>query len=126
METQRHRGVRLCLCVAAGGVVREPIGRSGVSICMSFLFEFDLEKALRNASRHGVSFAEAQTAFLDPLALEVPDPEHSMQEERLLLIGRTIHQRLLVVVFTERGDSIRIISAREATLRERRIYEEGS
>jgi hypothetical protein len=93
---------------------------------MSFLFEFDREKALRNAIRHGVSFAEAQTVFLDPLALEVPDPEHSMQEERLLLVGRSVHQRLLVVSFTERGDSIRIISAREATRHERRIYEEGS
>jgi len=66
--------------------------------------------------------------FGDPgyLYVEVPDPEHSMQEERLLLVGRSFHQRLLVVAFTERGDSIRIISAREATRHERRIYEEGS
>jgi uncharacterized DUF497 family protein len=71
---------------------------------MSFLFEFDPE---------------------DPLALEAPDPDHSMQEERSLLVGRSSRQRLLVVAFTERGDSIRIISAREATRHERRIYEQG-
>ncbi|HEX8363587.1 MAG TPA: BrnT family toxin [Longimicrobium sp.] len=93
---------------------------------MGFHFEFDLEKAVGNTIKHGVSFAEAQTVFLDPLALEAPDPEHSMQEERLLLVGRSVRQRLLVVVFTERGDSIRIISAREATRHEKRIYEEGS
>jgi uncharacterized DUF497 family protein len=92
---------------------------------MSFLFEFDPDKGVRNAFKHGVSFAEAQTVFLDPLALEVPDPDHSMQEERSLVVGRSFRQRLLVVAFTERGDSIRIISAREATRHERRIYEEG-
>lgn len=92
---------------------------------MSFLFEFDPHKAVLNATKHGVSFAEAQTVFLDPLALEVPDPEHSMQEERLLLVGRSYHQRLLTVAFTERGDTIRIISARVATRQERKIYEEG-
>jgi hypothetical protein len=93
---------------------------------MAFLFEFDPDKAVGNAIKHRVSFGEAQTVFLDPLALEVPDPEHSMHEERLLLVGRSFHQRLLVVAFTERGDSIRIISARKATRHERRIYEERS
>lgn len=92
---------------------------------MGFVFEIDPDKAVGNAIKHGVSFGEAQTVFMDPLGLEIPDPEHSMQEERLLLVGRSFHQRLLVVAFTERGDSIRIISAREATRRERRIYEEG-
>lgn len=93
---------------------------------MSFLFEYDPEKAARNLAKHRVSFAEAETVFTDPLALEMPDPEHSLEEERLLLVGRSFRQRLLVVVFTERGDSIRIISARGATSHERRAYEEGS
>jgi uncharacterized DUF497 family protein len=92
---------------------------------MSFRFEYDPVKAARNLLKHRISFAEAETVFTDPLAREVPDPEHSSREERLLLVGRSFRRRLLVVVFTERGDSIRIISAREATRAERRDYEEG-
>ena len=93
---------------------------------MSIRFEYDPVKAARNLSKHRISFAEAETVFIDPLAREVPDPEHSSEEERLLLVGRSFRRRLLVVVFTERGDSIRIISAREATRAERRNYEERS
>ena len=93
---------------------------------MSFVFEHDPGKAVRNLAKHRVSFTEAETVFTDPLALGKPDPEHSWKEERLLLVGHSFQHRLLVVVFTERGDSIRIISAREATPRETRDYEEGS
>ncbi|MBD0320450.1 MAG: BrnT family toxin [Gemmatimonadetes bacterium] len=93
---------------------------------MSLRFEYDPIKAARKLSKHGISFAEAETVFVDPLAREVPDLEHSFEEERLLLVGRSFRLRLLVVVFTERSDSIRIISAREATRAERSHYEEGS
>lgn len=89
-------------------------------------FEWDPDKASGNLSRHGVSFAEAQTVFLDPLALDGPDPDHSMREERALVVGRSFQGRLLVVVFTERNGAIRIISAREATRGERKAYEHGS
>jgi len=93
---------------------------------MSLVFEHDPDKAARNLAKHRVSFAEAETVFADLLALERPDPEHSWEEERLLLVGQSFQHRLLVVAFTERGDSIRIISARVATPRETRDYEAGS
>ena len=93
---------------------------------MSLVFEYDPGKAARNVAKHGVSFAEAATVFVDPLALETPDLAHSSRERRLLLVGRSYRQRLLVVVFTQRFHSIRIFSAREATRHEGRDYEEGS
>ena len=90
-----------------------------------FLFEHDPEKAAKNSLKHGISFGEAQTVFTDPLVLESTDSEHSVEEERLLLIGQSFRRRLLYVVFTQRGDAVRIISARKATKHERRLYEEG-
>jgi hypothetical protein len=90
-----------------------------------FLFEHDPEKATKNSLKHGISFGEAQTVFTDPLVLESTDSEHSVEEERLLLIGQSFRRRLLYVVFTQRGDAVRIISARKATKHERRLYEEG-
>jgi uncharacterized protein len=93
---------------------------------MGLRFEWDAEKARINLKKHGVSFDEASTAFGDPLALTMPDPLHSDGEERLVLLGQTLHQRLLVVVVhTERGNRIRLISAREATRKERVYYEEN-
>lgn len=86
-------------------------------------FEWDLEKAESNLQKHGVGFDEAATAFADPLSLTIPDPDHSTEEDRFVLIGETYGRRLIVVVFTERGDRFRIISARLATRRERRPYE---
>ena len=91
---------------------------------MGFSLEWDPEKAARNLVSHRISFPEAQTAFVDPLAVDVPDPNHSFAEERFVLIGHSYRQRLLVVVYTEVVETIRIISAREATRRERRMYEE--
>lgn len=91
-----------------------------------FLFEHDPEKAAQNSSKHGITFGEAQTVFTDPLVMETADLEHSAEEERLLLIGQSFRRRLLFVVFTQRGDSVRIISARKATRHERRLYEEGA
>jgi uncharacterized DUF497 family protein len=92
---------------------------------MSLLFEWDREKARRNRAKHGVSFDEALTAFADPLGRIFDDPAHSAEETREILVGHSKRRRLLVVSFEERGDSVRIISARRATKNERHDYEEG-
>jgi uncharacterized DUF497 family protein len=88
-------------------------------------FEWDLAKAKSNLSKHGVSFEEAATIFGDPLSLTIPDPGHSEQENRFVTIGVSSKLRTVVVVQTDRGDAVRIISARLATTRERKDYEEG-
>ena len=94
---------------------------------MALRFEWDDDKAAYNQRKHGVTFGEAGTAFADPLAVIFDDEEHSQYEIREILIGHSVVRRLLVVSFTERGeDIVRIISAREATKRERRDYEEGT
>ena len=87
-------------------------------------FEWDRDKASANAAKHGVSFIEAITAFGDPLSLTIADPDHSEDERRYLLIGRTHRNRLVVVAHTERGELIRVINAREASPREVRRYEQ--
>jgi len=86
---------------------------------MGLLFEWDPKKARLNLKRHGISFDEASTSFRDALSRTIDDPLHSEGEERLVLIGHSIRGRLLVVVRTERGDRISIISARLATSTER-------
>ena len=86
-------------------------------------FEWDLEKARLNRAKHDVSFEEAATAFGDPLSVTISDPDHSDEEDRFILLGQTHTGRLVVVVLTDRGDKVRIISARLATRRERRAYE---
>ncbi len=86
------------------------------------LFEWDNQKALSNEQKHGISFDEASTVFGDPLSLTLHDPQHSANEERFVVIGRSHKNRILIVVHTERGDSIRIISARKATKNERSQY----
>ena len=92
---------------------------------MNFKFEWDEEKANANLQKHRVSFDEATTIFSDRFSITVFDPDHSPSEERYIHIGSSDRGRLLVVVYTERGLSIRIISCRKATARERVIYEEG-
>jgi hypothetical protein len=92
---------------------------------MALLFEWDPRKARRNLTLHGVSFDEASTAFQDPLSKTIADPLHSEDEERFVLLGHSHRNRLLVVVHTERGDRIRLISARLASNRERVRYEES-
>ncbi len=87
------------------------------------IFEWDPQKAKTNFEKHGITFDEASTVFKDNLSLTIDDPLHSYDEERLVLIGMSYKNRLLVVVHTEREDSIRIISARKAVKRERRYYE---
>ncbi|EFI35420.1 protein of unknown function DUF497 [Desulfonatronospira thiodismutans ASO3-1] len=92
---------------------------------MGLLFEWDSKKARLNLKRHGVSFDEASTAFHDPLSQTVEDPLHPGNEERFVLIGRSIQGRLLVIVHMDRGERIQIISARLATNNERVRYEEN-
>ena len=89
-------------------------------------FEWDTRKAKQNLEIHGVSFDEASTAFRDILSLAIYDPLHSEAEDRFVLIGNSYKDRLLVVVHTERGDRIRLISARKASTKERTQYEENA
>ncbi len=86
-------------------------------------FDWDPSKAEENLLNHGISFEEATTVFGDPLAGTILDPDHSEGEARLLTIGWTANGRLIVVSHTEEGDTIRLISAREATSHERKQYE---
>ena len=88
-------------------------------------FEWDSRKAATNLKDHGVSFEEALTVFADPLGSIFDDLDHSTSERRELIVGHSAERRLLVVSFTERNTRTRIISAREATARERRDYEEN-
>jgi uncharacterized DUF497 family protein len=88
-------------------------------------FEWDPDKARRNAAKHGISFDEASTAFGDPLSLTIDDPDHTQGEERLLLLGQTHLGKLVVVADLDDDETVRIISARIAERHERRIYEEG-
>jgi uncharacterized protein len=88
-------------------------------------FDWDPNKATSNLRRHNVSFGEAATIFSDPLSTTVPDPDHSLAEDRFITVGFSHRGRLLMVAHTERGDRIRIISARELTRTERVQYEEG-
>jgi uncharacterized DUF497 family protein len=87
-------------------------------------FEWDPDKASRNRQKHRVSFHEAATVFGDALAITYSDPDHSVSEQRFITIGSSNSTRILVVAHTDRGNNIRIISARKATSRERKHYEE--
>ncbi|MBM4278535.1 MAG: BrnT family toxin [Deltaproteobacteria bacterium] len=89
-------------------------------------FEWDPIKAKQNLEIHGVSFDEASTAFRDTLSLTIYDPLHSEEEDRFALIGNSHKGRLLVVIHTERRNSIRLISARKATKKEKVQYEENA
>ena len=93
---------------------------------MGYLFEYDPNKAYTNEQSHNVTFEEASTVFGDTLSLTIYDEEHSEDEDRWIIIGMSIQQRLLVVVHTDRGDTIRIISARRATVHERKTYERNA
>ena len=92
---------------------------------MNATFEWNIEKAESNLQKHGVSFDEAATVFFDPLSITIPDPLHSGEESRFVIAGLSRRQNYLVVVHTERGENIRIISARPATPSERKKYESG-
>ncbi len=87
--------------------------------------EWDPRKAKSNLEKHGVSFEEAATALSDPMAATGADPDHSITEQRYVTLGLSEKGRLVVVSHTEKGETIRIISARKASKGEREIYEEG-
>jgi hypothetical protein len=88
-------------------------------------FEWDREKARANLRKHGVDFDEAATVFSDPLSVLVSDPDHSLDEQRFVVLCVSRQGKLLVVTFAERPHRTRIISARLATSAERRSYEEA-
>ena len=88
------------------------------------IFEWDPEKAREKEQNHGVTFAQATEVFDDDHSSSVPDPDHSVDEERYLIFGTSKQGTHLVVSYTERGDRIRLISARPMTPRERRAYEQ--
>jgi uncharacterized DUF497 family protein len=89
------------------------------------IYEWDAKKAAANLKKHGISFADAATVFLDAFALTYMDPDHSAEEQREITIGHTIKEQLVFVAHCERRGRLRIISARSATRSERRQYEEA-
>lgn len=89
------------------------------------ILEWDPEKARSNLEKHWVDFHEAGTVFDDPLSTTVPDPAHSVDEQRYITIGLSLSGRILVVAHTDRGEAVRLITARPATPSERRFYEQG-
>ena len=91
---------------------------------MAINFEWDDKKAKSNLLKHGIAFEEASTAFGDDLSITIEDPLHSHNENRFILIGKSVNNKTLVVVHLEVTDSIRIISARKATKKEHKFYEE--
>ena len=89
------------------------------------VYEWDPEKARANLQKHGVSFEEAASVFLDPLALTFSDPDHSDEEQREITIGNSEKDRVVIVAHCPRGGRTRVFSAREVTRKERNQYEEG-
>jgi uncharacterized DUF497 family protein len=92
---------------------------------MAITFEWDQAKAKVNLAKHGVSFEQATSAFYDPLSLTIPDPMHSVGEFRFILIGVSDAGRTLVVAHSDRGQAIRIISARPTSRKEKNFYEKN-
>jgi uncharacterized DUF497 family protein len=91
----------------------------------TFRFESESQKARSNERKHGVSFEEAETVFRDVFALHAYDGDHSWEEDRFIIIGMSERERVLTVVYVERTSVVlRLISARRATLHERKTYEE--
>jgi uncharacterized DUF497 family protein len=89
------------------------------------LFEWDARKARANLAKHSITFEEAFTVFGDINSITITDPVHSVSEERYVILGQSYKGKLMVVVHTERGENIRIISARAANRKERKTYEEN-
>ena len=90
------------------------------------IYEWDPKKAAANQRKHDISFDDAASVFLDPLALTFADSDHSIAEQRGVTIGHTRRQQVVFVAHCQRGNRVRLISARRATPRERRQYEEGN
>jgi hypothetical protein len=111
-----------CDAIINGVVYNGKVERLNVSM----RFVWDATKAETNIRKHSVSFEEAATVFTDPLSLTIADPLRSYDEERFVIIGQSVQNRMLVVIHTDLGDTIRIISARLATSKERKNYESKS
>ena len=92
---------------------------------MALIFEWDDKKAKLNYLKHTVTFEEASTAFGDDLSITIEDPLHSQNENRFILIGKSITNKTLIVVHIEKSDIVRIVSARNATKKEQKLYEES-
>jgi len=92
---------------------------------LGYIFEWNAKKPKSNSRKHGVTFDDATTVFADPLSLLMPDPDHSIDEQRYVVLGMSNLHELLIVAFVERPPRTRLISARRATPAERRLYEEG-
>jgi uncharacterized DUF497 family protein len=92
---------------------------------MKLSFEWDGKKAKTNLKKHKISFDEATMVFFDPFSITIPDPDHSVAERQYIDIGSSNKGRVPVVVYTERGSNIPIISCRKATSLERTLYEDG-
>lgn len=92
---------------------------------MSLIFEWDAQKVKANHKKHGILFEEATTVFGDFLSLTIPDHQHSFGEDRYLTMGMSHYGKTIVVIHKDKGDNIRVISARLATKHEKRIYEES-
>ncbi|MEE3718217.1 BrnT family toxin [Tumidithrix elongata RA019] len=91
---------------------------------MELAFEWDEQKETENIKKHGIGFQEGKTVFNDPLSITLSDPIHSIDEDRFIDLGFSNQGRLLIVVYTERQQNIRIISCRKATNKERSFYEQ--
>ena len=90
---------------------------------MELTFEWDEAKAIANLTKHSITFEEAKTVFNDIHSITIADPDHSIDEDRFIDIGMSTHGNVLVVVYTERGSNIRLISCRKATKHEQQAYE---
>jgi uncharacterized protein len=107
------------------GALTQPVSFSAPREKTAMRFKWDPRKAESNIGKHGLSFEEASTAFGDPLSRTTPDLLHSSDEDRLILMGMTSAGRLAVVAHADRGETVRLISARLATAGERRRYEQS-
>lgn len=110
--------------------MKDPSGRLGILATqdaeqpVALTFEWDGQKEAANRRKHRIGFDEASTVFGDPRSITIPDPAHSQVEDRFILLGESYRGRLLVVVHVQRGENLRLISARTATPGERRTYEQ--
>ena len=109
---------------ATRGFARVPRGSRALNLG-GVTFEWDARKAATNFKKHGVTFEDGSSVFFDPLAITYPDPDHSLDERREVTLGYTMKKEMVFVSHCDRGERIRIISARPATRTERRQYEEG-
>lgn len=123
MSRDLDSSVEYKLCAQTPGL--DPSLLRSYSVCVTELrFEWDPKKAAENRRKHGISFEEAESIFADEFAILLDDPDHSLEEERFLLLGLSAKLRTLVVshCYRKADDVVRLISARKATREERDVY----